>query len=395
MKGVFTKRYLFIWLLLNFSLFFFCSPSTEDYILKAKTELAKENSINAFRYFQKAYESSLPDEYFLLDRDRSFSTFALSAKREHAIFLEEKENKKGKINQFEIIDFVNDERFGAEIKGEVYSLSLSPSGKYAVFLTDPDANKNLMLKSTVENENEDDEKKCAILIWDIAKEEYHPIENLPLNCREKPAVSDFGLILFVQDEKIMAYDIKKNPYVRQYIENSLDKTLNDITNLGSVFYSASNTPYLLYGNFGTYTLYSIKDKNIQKITDKASFNKVYFLVSEEHIGVFTGGASEHKIDFFSNDSKNSLYQIETQSWKDAAFISPEHYYFLKKNRLVEAKNAGIAEIPFWATKIYAGKSTEIYFLSSLGTAMKYAGKKPPPDSVVIFKTANELDEIGD
>ena len=387
-------------LFLSLIIFSFCSPSTDDYILQAKNELSKENSLNAFRLFQRAYESSLPDDFFVFDRERSFSRLEFSAKKEHAVFLEEDEtdeNKKIKLNRFEFIDFPDDEIVTGEIKGEVYSVSLSPSGKFVIFLSEPEANKNLLLKST--NETEDNEKpkgNCAVFIWETGKRKFHPIESVLLNCREKPGVSDDGKILFVQDEKVMVYDLKQNPYSRLYIESQLEKIVKEVPNLGHFFFSVSNEPYLLYGNYGTYSLYSLKNRELKKITAKASSNKLYFMLTKENPGVFTGGASEHKVEFFDFNSENSImHSFDVQGWKDASFISNEHFYFLRRNKLGESKNALESELPFWGTHIFSDKHGAIYFLSSLGTAMKLSAKKIPQKSLVIFETARKLDEAGD
>ncbi|MDH5717159.1 MAG: hypothetical protein OEZ22_05935 [Spirochaetia bacterium] len=367
-------------------------------IKKAKDELLKENSYEALRYFQKAFEVSLPDEFFLADRDIAFSMITVSADRSKALLLEKEKTKKNE-NIFWIIDLKDKDELKEKIKGKVYYTVLSPKGRYALFSIFSQ-NKKIDIPKDIPKESDEEsdeefieEENCAIWIWDNQKEIFIPTADLLLNCYQKPAVSEEGIVLFILNEKISAYDINKNPFVYQFVEEEPVPPVKKLNNIGSFFFSTNNNPYFLYGVFGRYDFYAIIDKKIKKITNEASFSHVFFLGQDEVPGVFLGGASEHKMVFYKiSDQVEIDFQFPIKEWKNGAFISRDHYFYLMGSRLIEKKNDKEKEMPFWGSQIYAGLQNELCFLSPLGTALIYKGNIPDPKSVLIFEKGWELDE---
>ena len=366
----------YYWLSLIFCLSF-CYPQPGDYVRKAKYALEDENAILAVYYFQKAYEASLEDSFFIADKDEVFSKMKLSNDQNHLILVTTGKNE----SKFIYRDLKKDEEFTDSVAGVIKQIYISVQGSYILFTSQKYQDQN-----------------CYLCIYDtLDYKQVYQIENI--SCKDHSAVSQKGIVLFMQEEKIKFLDLRKIvnanniSYPEIWTSKSPDKPFKKEKAKVFFAFSTDDKPFMSYGIAGRYKLYNLSNHSLKLITKEASLSKIFFIQKNNQPGVLTGGASQQRITFFHPDHYNRVikkYPLAT--WKDSSFFKANYYYFIESSRLHVKKNNKITQLPFLAKEVFARSNGSVFFLSAIGTAMQYNGKLPNKLSQTIFDKALDIDE---
>lgn len=352
-----------------------CGPSPEKYIEKSQQALAKEDYDSALLFMKNAYEISLPKEFFITDRKRSFSFLQASYNGERVLLVERKLAKNAyDTTKVYAINRSKKEEKKKSIPGKIRDINLSPDGNTAVFLQQPD----------------ESIKKCNIWLWQIDKNEIREVSYS--HCVTKPAVKNDGTVWYLRLDQIHIFNPETSKDTLFNQGRKPEKSAKKFPAYAYFYASPDNKVWLIYGAAGSYRLYQLGEKALKLVSKEIASSKLY-LVSENKIaGVFIGGAGSHQ--FVTLDPKDSKInrRMKAKVWSDAAFVSNGEYYYIEDGVLAYRKGDKETELPFWAEQIAVGTKNELLFLSSTGSAMHYANVMPPAESIKIYNKAVEIDD---
>ncbi len=343
-------------------------PSTTSYLRKAKNALNKEDQISASINFQKAYKTSLDKSFFLADRDILFSHLlmsynkkvlaAITAKSSSLYFFHLLENEKN-ILPLEI--------------GKVKHINISPSGNY-ILLTSQHKDKPF----------------CSLFIAHLFTQEKFLHENI-IDCDTIPAISNAGDIVFTQNNQIsILKDLQDIEQKKQISSHKLQKVYKHIPAKFHFTYTFKNQLFLLYGNAGHYLLYHFNNNGTYNLMSKSvATPKIFFIGKSDTPHVITGGASQYNLIFFASQYGKEYKKVaKLPSMHNITFMNKQIYYFILRKRIFKfdkANKSNPVSLPFLAKELFVGVDQTLYFLSAMGSIMRYQGKMPNSLSMHIFK----------
>ena len=357
-----------------------CKKNPGDYIRKAREALEDENTSKAVFYFQKAYESSLSDRFFLLSRDTQFSQIEVSNSRRHLVLVQPSDKKSKFV--YKVLHRNGDsEEIWENVKGVIKHSHISSNGKYVLFVVS-----QLIVET--------DEQLCKLIIWKASKNEFIEIIR-NLNCENRPAVSSQAEVLFMKKNEIWFWRRSGLPNGKRelWVNKTPDKPFKHQKAKAFFSFSAKNSPFMTYGTAGTYKLYALAHHNLQLLTKKSSYYKIFFMPKSPNPGVITGGASQQKFTFFHPRYHNQIIKEYSISvLKDISFVNENEYYFIESERLYQTKEGKSIALPFFAKNIFVNDRGGVFFLSSIGTFLHYEGILPNKLSQNIFTKTLDIEE---
>ena len=355
-----------------------CAPSVTDLVRKAKEALSDEDAYLAEYYFQRAYESSLDESLFIIDRRENFSDLLVSHDRYHLVATRNLDEG----SEFFYYDFKTKEGTYKSLEGQLRIADISSRGSYLTFLT-------FSMKKNVQK------KTCSFEIWNQPKDEFlRKIEGV--SCASRPATSETGEILFVQDGQIKMLQIRQGQIKNEYVPIAkLPKSpVSGELSQAWFTFSFEGHPFMTYGIAGSYHLYGLSKKQLRLISKRGSSYKIFFIGTQSNPGIITGGAGKYKINFFSRTRyENILYKRSIGTWKDIAFIDKNQFYYIKSDRLYSRRDQKEKALLFLAEKIFIGPGEEAVFLSSLGTPMFFDNPTISRLSRTIFDKVLDINEL--
>ncbi len=361
------------WLLLLFAVSF-CGPKPEDYLQQAREALKAENSELALLHYQKAYETSLDDDFFVYDRDDSFYLLTVSTDLDWLLLIRKLKEENKKPRYFLHVKHISeDDDYEEELQNRVDQVKISPAGKY------------VLLTRRLADE-------CELTVWNTSDEQ---LKKLPLtsSCENEPAISDKGQLLYMKKGKVGSYDVANQKDTYPYLKRFPDKPLSKLPAWAYFYFSPQNIPYLTYGVGGTYKFYNLADQKLKLLSRLPSYYKLFFFAGSEHPGMIVGGAGNRKFVIHDGNTYNKvLNSFKIKKWLEAAFVNKERYFYMGGSKVISFADKKSKELPFWARQIHVDKAQNLYFLSPLGTALVYRGKSPNPKSLAIFDAGWDLYE---
>ncbi len=379
------RRKQFFWRLVILSVVcsvYHCRKKPGDYIRKAREALEREDTSKAAFYFQKGYELSLSDHFFLLSRDAHFSHMEASSNRRHLILVQSSKKK----SDFVYKAFHRDgdsEEIWESVEGEIKHSSISSNGKYILFVVS-----QLVLGAQAQ--------VCKLVIWKVPKNKF--IEISPnLNCGDRPAVSSKGEVLFMKKNQVWSWggggSSVSSEKINLWTSKTPDKPLKNQRVKASFSFSKQGSPFMTYGTAGIYKLYSLANHNLRLITKNASYYKIFFTSQNQNLGVITGGASQQKFTFFHPQYQNKVVKgFKIPVLKDISFVNENEYYSIESNRLHQTKRGEVTALPFFAKNILVDYKGGVFFLSLIGTLLHYQGILPNKLSQNIFTKTLDIEE---
>ena len=369
----------FFLVFLIFSLLHFCREGPADHIRKAKKALKNEDTSLAISHFQKAYESSLEDALFLVSKDDHFSEMEVSGDQKHLLLVSAaKEESEFIYKKFHDND-ESYEEISDHLDGEIQHACISFYGNYVLFVV-----------------SLPDKADCTAVIWESQHDRF--IKTIPnLSCPDRPAVSSEGVVIFMRGDRIWYLELKgpsgEASGVLPWVDKVPDKPVPKQPAKASFAFAPDGSPFMTYGGAGTYKLYKLANKSLGLLSKQASHYKIFFIQDTAQPGVITGGASQQKLTFLNPDQPNLITKsYDVSAVKGISFVEEDHYYFIRSNRLYLFKNGESIPLPFLARKVFARKSGNVFFLSSIGTAMRYDKALTSRISRSIFKRLLDIEE---
>lgn len=349
----------------------FCAPSAQDYVSRAEKALAEQDAKKALLLYQNAFDASLPENFLVDDLDEIYSYMDISLDGNSVIAIANRAD--GAKSHFFIYnskeEFYDDEA----LPGFIHSASLSPNGKYAV----------LTLKRT-------DFPECKIITWNIEEWEKEEYET-SVDCRQKPGISSQGVLLFMREGQIYAYDFSYRDVIENYIEKTPDPPIDGLPAWPNFEFSISDVPFLTFGSAGSYKLYTLKNRNLQLLNKDAASSRIFFYPGESTPGVIVGGANNHQVIFFDPDNPTKIEKTyPVRYWKDALFFGRDYYFFIEENRLYLFAKGEVEPLDIWAQRIFRGEGGSVYFLTPPGRIGRLSNFELPPESRKIFQLGWEL-----
>ena len=359
-----------------FTIFIYCKPSVVDYIKKAKKALSQEDARLAGFYFQKAYETSLDKSFFILDRQESFSDLEVSYDHHHLAAI----RNLDKDSEFFYYDLKNREEIKRDLDGNIKAVDISSRGSYLTFL--------------ISFMNKADQEECFIQIWDRKRDRFiKTVKNI--FCSSKPATSELGEVLFVQDSqiKIIYLSEEKTNDERISVAKIPKSLVPKEASMAWFTFSSEDHPFMTYGIAGSYHLYDLSNRSLKLISKRGSIYKIYFIDAQPYPGIITGGAGKYQINFFRKGRYENVVQRRSMgAWKGIAFIDQNSFYFIESDRLHSHRNREEA-LFFLAQEVFVGPKGEAVFLSPLGTPMIFDGPAINKLSQTIFNKTLDLNEL--
>ncbi len=354
-----------------------CKPGPEEYILKAKEALNDQNPLLAIKYFHEAYEISLDKKFFLTDREKKFSNLYLSQNKKHLILLQNLNNSSSFI--YRDLSKQNKKEIEEDIDAKTIHLNVSPKGTYILFV----------LRS-------DQKGKCDLNIWEVSKRDFID-PKIRVDCIDQPAISDEGYVLYKERKHIMFLDIKKSLLKPEmWTSRTPDIIYKKQTAKASFYFSPKNRPFLTFGKAGLYKLYDLSNRGLKLINKNLARGKIYFKKNMDHSGAIIGGAGKYSLSFFDpNFVGRVIKSYKLGIWKDISFINEGHYFFIQSGRIHEHNDEftnKTRELPFFAKNIFADEKGNLFFLSILGTPMRYKGETISQLNMKIFDKIIDLQE---
>jgi len=361
-------NFRFIYLTVFFAILFYsvhCRQSPERLVNKAENALKDQNSVRALIFFQKAFEASLPSDYFPTDRNEEYDDMVLSESREYLLL---SENNKGRYHsKFTVVNLKEKDYWEKKLAGYIIYSAISPGGRYSIFLL------------------EYEEKKCTISIWDIQARQDLPF-NAEAMCQHKPGISDDGKLIFLENDTIKSFNVAT---LEKSIETKIDVSQSTFEKFPAAAwfqFSPDNSLFYTYGYAGEYRLYWLYNQKSKLITKSGATGRIYFRYNNNDPGIITGGADTHRITFFLKDEYNEeLKNLKVSYWRDASFINDQFYYYIEEGRLGMSLDGQDKTLDFWAQKIYLGMDKEAYIISPLKHLLVYRGKELPIQAREIFQ----------
>lgn len=363
-------------LLLLFILLLGCTPSPEEYLEKAAVELKKENSEKAFLYFQEAYEGSLPETFFSLGKEVRFDNHAASYDRRIVLLSRfDKEDNQSEIVRYDLQESDAD---SWNLEGNVIQMSLSTGGMFSVLL--------------LQRANQ----SCEVQIF----KESELIKKFDSACAGRPSVSDTGEFWQFRDGKIVRLEASstggRETDFMGVSSKVPDPPIKDSPAFGH-FYWIGQTLYMTFGYAGLYKLYRVTPKDFtllsKSIDGGVAASRVFSLPGTSYVGVITGGAGNHRVRFFRDTGGSLAVELDlpVKYWKDILMLSRTEYYYMEGSVLNRVSGTEDKALPFWVQGLVASKGQQIFFLSGLGTFMRYGGDPIPASSLNIFDQGREID----
>lgn len=344
-----------------------CGPDAETYLDRAGKALKTEGSHSALPLYQRAFDLSLPDEFYLTDSDELYSQVSVSLNGQKVILAQTRAD--GKESAIHILDTAEGEGQSRKIEGSVRFSALSPRGEYAV----------LIVSATVTTETPVVEADCLLVAGNSKQDEFSFHE--AINCMEKPGVSDRGLLYYMKEGKIYSVDLARNLKPRLLSEKTPDAPASGVPAWGWFQFALDDVAFFTYGSAGIYKLYRLNSGDFNLLSKTGAFGRIYFIGNGPHPGIITGGASAHRAEFFNRESGKTVHQFPIHFWIDAAFFSKENYYYLENSRLYAS---GEKEFPIWASKIYPASGNRLLILTPQGALLRFGGEAVPAESKKIF-----------
>ena len=344
-----------------------CSPGPSWYIRLAKGALADEDKYKAAFYFQRAYEVSLDDSFFL-SSDDEFSDIQISHNKKTLVLIP-KEN-----NSFSYLDVENNDWDEIDVSSStIKHFSVSPSGNYVVFV--------------LQNDN----GECYFEVVDLERDNSKFYEE-KIDCANNTVISDNGIILYVKDAKIMfvrAFDslAKSSPWLK----SSFPPIYKNQEPYFRLHYSPNNIPFLVYGNAGHFYLYNIQKSRRRLLSKQVSSDHIFFKSNADTLWVITGGAGRYYLTQFS-DQGRKISSKKVGLIKKLAFSKDSSYFFTDLYCVYHynpIEKPVVKPLPFLAKNISFGHNT-LYILSDTGVVMQYKGELPGDISLKIFDKAIRL-----
>ena len=369
----------FFLVFLIFLFLHFCREGPVEHIRKAKKALKNEDTSLAILHFQKAYESSLEDAFFLVPKDDHFSEMEVSGDQKHLLLVSAaKEESEFIYKSFHDND-EHYEEISDHLDGEVRHAYISFYGNYVLFVV-----------------SLPDKADCTAVIWESQHDRF--IKTIPnLSCLDRPAVSSGGVVIFMRKNRIWYLELKgpsgEASGVLPWVNKVPDKPVQKQPARASFAFAPDGSPFMTYGGAGNYKLYKLANKSLGLLSKQASHYKIFFIQNEAQPGVITGGASQQKLTFLNPDQPNRITKkYDFSAVKDISFVEEDQYYSIRSNRLYLFKSGESIPLPFLAQKIFARKNGDVFFLSSIGTAMRYGKALTNEISRSIFKRILDIEE---
>ncbi len=348
-----------------------CSPSAQDYVERAQSALEEQDAKKALELYRNAFDVSLPDEFFIDDLDDTYTDLFVSLDGKTVLTVR---NRGDRTKSYIAVYRPAGDIFESEsLTGYIHSASISPNGHYAAF--------------TVKNP---ELPECRLLSWNLDEWEKESYET-SVDCQQRPGISSQGILLFMREGKIFAYDFGYHEIIENYIEKTPDPPIPGMPAWASFEFSIANIPFFTFGSAGSYKLYSLKNRKMSLLSKDASASRIYFYPGESYPGVITGGANNHQIRFYDPDHPGDLEKsYPVRYWKDALFFGRDYYYFVEDNRLYVSSKGDSEAMNIWARKIYSGTGGLIYVLTPPGHLIQLQNLDLPPESTRIFQLGWEL-----
>ena len=364
-------QYLFLLLLLITS----CKPDPATYMEKAKNSLNQENTLEAIMYFEKAYETSLEEHFFIhKNREQEYSFLSLSENKK-VLLLVDKEKDRFIITDTESKDIISKNKF-IKITGAILSISLSPAGLYATFVVQPNINK----------------EECFIHIYDLTQTKFHD-KTPPTYCDDRVGILDSGILLYRQAESIFFIDIKQNTEPALWTNRQLEKRLKNFLEKANIVIAHNNIPYITYGEGGIYTLYNLSNKSLLKLSVHLATGEIFFKPNSIIPGVLIGGSGLYQIAFYNpNFLERVVERYAVGIWRNIAFVSNTVFYYMSSSRIYKYDITLKKEqsLPFLAKDIATNTNGDLFFLSLIGTGMCYRSEVLNSLSLKIFNKTLDL-----
>ena len=355
---------------------FHCGPTPEKLIEKSHAASAREEYEAALLYMKNAYELSLPKEFFLVDRDESFSLLRASLNGEKVYLVEKKTGKK--IFEKTAIYFLNrsegkNRKKRKKFDGKIRDLQISPNGEYAAILQQPT----------------EELKECNIFVWSPDRGDV--LEVGKSHCNSKPAVKNDGSVWYLRQDQIHTYQFSTNQSTLFNKGRKPEKTVQRFPAYAYFYASPDDALWLIYGAAGSYRLYRL-DQKIKLVSKDIASQKLYLVASIQKAGVFVGGAGVQNFVILDPKTSSVIHSMKAKPWGDAAFLSDKDYYYIEDGVLTRRTEGKEEELPFWAEQLAIGMKGELLFLSSTGSAMHVSNIAPPAEALKIYDKAVEIDD---
>jgi len=351
-----------------------CGPTPEKFIEKAQSALAKENYDAALLYMKNAYELSLPKEFFITKRDQSFAFLRASLDGQRVLLVEKKSPQKLFDNtRAVVIDRAKDTQAKQSLPGKIRDVNFSPEGTFAVFLQQP--NESL--------------KDCKVLLWNVVGDKL--IDVGQTHCVTKPAVKNDGTVWYMRNDQIHVFDLKSEKDGLYNKGRKPEKSAKKFPAYARFYASPDNKVWMIYGAAGSYRLYQLGDKP-KLVSKEIASHRLYLISEAKNVGVFIGGAGAQQFVTLNPKDSQIGRRMKAKVWTDAAFMNDKQYYYIEDGILAYRNGKDETELPFWADQLAIGTKDELLFLSSTGSAMRYAQKPPPAESLRIYNKAVEIDD---
>ena len=363
--------YIFSILFCCFLSFLGCYPDPGKHIQEAKEALHEEDTIEAIKYFEKAYEASLEDKFFITSVTNSYYSLVLSENRKN-ILLIDSDNKSFFIKNLETNSIIEE-----DLSDIILNTSLSPNANYATFVTKPD------------EEKED----CIISIFNIIEDKFYD-KNFPTSCDDRVAILDSGYLFYRKEQNILFADIKNDKPPILWTNTTIEKKIKTFNEKANFVIGLNNIPYLSYGTMGIYTLYNLKNKKLTKIASNLSTEEIFFKPMNIFPGVIMGGAGQYQIVFLNPDMRDRVVsRYDAGVWRNISFSGTDTFYYINTNSRIykhDKLQKQDQQLPFLAKDMQVNDKGEIFFLSIIGSAMRYNFEKLNPLSVKIFMKTLDL-----
>ena len=347
---------------------------------RPKKALKNEDTSLAALYFQKAYESSLEKIFFLFSKDDHFSEMEGSGDQKHLVLVKNLRSSSEIV--YKKFHDSNDpyEEISSHLDGEIKNTYVSFYGRYVLFV--------------VSSAGKDD---CDLILWEIKRDQLTKVLS-HLSCLDRPAISRDGTIIFMRGNRIwyVEWDSSSQEVskARLWVNKTPDKPFPRQQAKASFAFSPDRSPFMTYGMAGTYKLYKLADQSFRLLTREASHYKIFFIPRGINPGVIIGGASQQQLIFFnSNEPYRVIKKYNVSNLEDISFVKEDRYYLVQSNRVYLSKRGESTPLPFLARKVFAQKNGGAFFLSSIGTPMRYdEGSSTNRLSKSIFKRALDIEE---